>query len=76
MENNRKKAQAVCDGSTRGAAAKISGHTFAPTPDMIDVRLQIALAAQHSLILYHTDVSNAFAEAEHPEQMYYMRIEY
>jgi hypothetical protein len=75
MENNRNKARAVCDGFTRGGAAKISGHTFAPTPDMIDLRLQIALAAQRGLILYHADVSNAFAAAERPEQMYYMRID-
>jgi hypothetical protein len=75
MENNRKKARAVCDGPTRGGAAKISGHTFAPTPDMIDLCLQSALAAQCGLILYHADVSNAFADAERPEQMYYMHID-
>jgi hypothetical protein len=76
-ENNRKKARAVCDGSTRGGAAKISGHTFAPTPAMIDLPLQeIALAAQRGLLLHHVDdSSNAFAEAECPEQMYYMRID-
>jgi hypothetical protein len=39
MEDNRKKAHAVCDGSTCGGAAHISGHTFAPTPDMIDLCL-------------------------------------
>ena len=75
MENNRKKARAVCDCSTRGGAAHISGHTFAPTPDMVDLRLQVALAAQRGFTLYHADVSNAFAEAPRPEQMYYMRVD-
>jgi hypothetical protein len=42
---------------------------------MINLRLQIALAAQRGLILYHADVSNAFAKAECPEQMYYMSID-
>jgi hypothetical protein len=76
MEDNWKKARAVCDGSsTRGGAAHISGHTFAPTPDMIDLRLQVALVAQRGLALYHADVSNTFAEAARPEQMYYMHID-
>jgi hypothetical protein len=53
----------------------ISGHTFAPTPGMIDLRLQVALAAQRGLKLYHADVSNAFAKAARLEQTYYMRID-
>jgi hypothetical protein len=44
-ENNRKKAPAVCDGSTRGGTAHVSGHTFAPTPDMIELCMEIALCA-------------------------------
>jgi hypothetical protein len=51
MEDNRKKASAICNGSTRGGAAHISGHTFATTPNMIDLRLQVALAAQRGLTL-------------------------
>jgi hypothetical protein len=75
MEDNKKKAHAVCDGSTRGGAAHISSHTFAPTPDMIDVCLQVTLAAQCGLTLYHADVSNAFAKAAYPKQMYYRCID-
>jgi hypothetical protein len=75
MEDNRKKARAVCDGSTRGGAAHISGHTFSPTPDMIDLCLQVTLAAQCGLTLYHADVSNAFAKAACPKQMYYMPLD-
>jgi hypothetical protein len=74
-ENNRKKARAVCDGSTRGGASKINGHTFAPTPDMTDFRLQVAIAASLGYTLYCADVSNAFAEAEKPKQLYYMRVD-
>jgi hypothetical protein len=75
MEDNQKKARAVCDGSTRSGATHISGHSVAPTPDMIDLRLQVTLAAQRGLTLYHADVSNAFAEAARPKQMYHMRID-
>ncbi len=44
-DNYRKKARAVCDGSTRGGQAQIYGSTYAPTPDMTDLRLFFGLAA-------------------------------
>jgi hypothetical protein len=74
-ENNRKKARAVCDGSTRGGSSVVHGHTFAPTPDMVDFRLMVALAALNGLKIYCADVSNAFAEAPRPEQQYYMHVD-
>ena len=43
-KNNRKKVQGVCDGSTRGGNTMVHGATYAPTPQQIDFRLQIALA--------------------------------
>jgi hypothetical protein len=73
-ENDRKKVRGVCDGSSRGGA-QVLGHTFAPTPDMIDFRMQVALSAIRGLTIYLADVSNAFAEADRPEQMYYMRVD-
>jgi hypothetical protein len=71
-ENNRKKVRGVCDGSTRGGKTMIHGATYAPTPHQIDFRLQLALAASLGMYLWHADVTNAFAKAERPEQMYYM----
>ena len=74
-ENNRKKARAVCDGSTRGGQARVAGHTFAPTPDMTDLRLFFALAALENKLVFGADVSNAFAEADAPAQEYFMRVD-
>jgi hypothetical protein len=75
-DNNRKKARAVCDGSTCGGQAMIAGHTYAPTPDMTDLCMFFApLAALENKLVFGTDVSNAFAEASAPEQDYYMRID-
>jgi hypothetical protein len=74
QENNRKKDRAVCDGSTRGGAAHVTGHTYAATPAMIDFRLQLAISALRGYTVYHSDVSNAFAEAGHPEQ-HFMQVD-
>jgi hypothetical protein len=74
-ENNRKKVRGVCDGFTRGGKTMIHGATYAPTPRKIDFRLQIALAATLGMYLWHADVTNAFAEAESPYQMYYMHCD-
>jgi hypothetical protein len=41
----------------------------------IDFRLQLALAVTLGMYLWHADVTNAFAEAERPEQMYYMHCD-
>jgi hypothetical protein len=74
-ENNRKKACAVCDGSTRSNQAVVHGHTFVPMPDMANLRLQLALAASLGLLMFTADVTNAFAEADHPKQQYCMRVD-
>ena len=74
-DNNRKKARAVCDGSTCGGQAHVAGHTFAPTPDMTDLRLFFALAALENKLVFGADVSNAFAEADAPAQVYFMRVD-
>ena len=74
-ENNRKKARAVCDGSTRGGQARIFGHTYAATPDLTDFRLFIALCALEGKTAFGADVSNAFAEAPASKQRYYMRVD-
>ena len=70
-----KKAHAVCDGSTCGGHAQIIGQTYAPTPDMTDLRLFFALAALENKLVFGADVSNAFAEAHAPAQVYFLRID-
>jgi hypothetical protein len=74
-ENDLKKARAVCDGSTRGGQAQVQGQTYAPTPDMTDLRLFFALAALEGKLVFGADVSNAFAEADAPAQSYSMRVD-
>ena len=42
---------------------------------MTDMRLFFALAALENKLVFGADVSNAFAEATAPEQVYYMRVD-
>jgi hypothetical protein len=74
-EKNRKKVRGICDGSTRGGNTMIHGATYAPTTQQIYFRLQIALAATLGMYLWNAYFTNAFAEAERPEQMYYMHCD-
>jgi hypothetical protein len=53
----------------------VAGHTYAPTPDMTDLRLFFALSALENKLVFGADVSNAFAEATAPAQEYFMRID-
>jgi hypothetical protein len=73
--NNLKKARAGCDASTRGGQVQVKGQTYAPTPDMTDLRLLFALAALQNKLVFGADVSNAFAEADSPKQAYSMRVD-
>ena len=74
-EGNRKKARAVCDGSTRGGQVRILGHTYAATPDLTDFRMFVALCALEGKTIFGADVSNAFAEAPASAQRYYMKVD-
>jgi hypothetical protein len=75
-ENNHKKVRGVFDGFTRGGKIMIHGATYAPMPQQIYFCLQIALAATLGIYLWHADVTNSFADAERPEQMYYMHCDW
>ena len=74
-DNHYKKACAVCDGSTRGGHAQIIVQTYAPTPHMTNLRLFFALAALENKLVFGADVSNTFAEAHAPAQVYFMQID-
>jgi hypothetical protein len=69
---DHKKVRGVCDGSTYGGKTMVHGATYAPTPQHIGLRLQITLSALLVMLLWHTDVTNAFAESDRPEQIYPM----
>jgi hypothetical protein len=53
----------------------VHGATYAPTPQQIDVRIQIARSALLGMYLWHADVTNSFAKAEIPEKIYYIRFD-
>jgi hypothetical protein len=74
-EKNRKKVGGVCDGSTHGGQTVVHGANYAPMSRQIGVCIQMALAVNLGIYLWHVDVSNAFAEAKHPKQMYYMQCD-
>jgi hypothetical protein len=74
-ENNRTKVRGVFDGSTHGGQTMIHGDTYAPTPQQIDFLIHISIATTIGMFLWHVDISNPFAEADRPKQMYYMRCD-
>jgi hypothetical protein len=73
-DNDFKKVRDACDGSTRGGQTMVHGAIYAPTPQQIDFRFQIALSELIGMYLWHVDVTNAFSEAEHTRQIYYIAI--
>jgi hypothetical protein len=68
-KNDRNKVRGVCDGYTRGGKTMVHGATYAPTPQKIDVLLQIALSVLLGMYLWHANVTNAFTEVDRPEQI-------
>jgi hypothetical protein len=69
----RKKARCTCDGSPRSAQVRILNETYANCVDQISACLFYGIAAAENLIVYGSDVSNAFAEAPPPQQGFYIR---
>jgi hypothetical protein len=74
IENDLKKARAVCDSSTHGSQSQVQGQTYVPTPDMTDLCLFFALTALEGKLVFGADASNAFAEADVPTQSYSMCV--
>ncbi len=71
--DGRKKACCVCDGSTRSGSVQILDETYANCVDQTSSRLFYAIAAAENLLIFGSDVSNAFAEAPPPKQEFYIR---
>ena len=70
--NARKKAQCTCDGSPRSGQVRILDETYANCVDQTSARLFYGIAAAENLLVYGSDVSNAFAEAPPPKQGFYI----
>ena len=71
--DKRKKARCTCDGSPRAGQARILDHTYANCVDQTSNRIFYAAAAAENLVIYGSDVCNAFGEAPPPKQGYYIR---
>ena len=63
-----KKARCVCDGSTRSGSVQVLDKTYANCVDQTSSRLFYAIAAAENLLIFGSDVSNAFAKAPPPKQ--------
>jgi hypothetical protein len=69
----RKKARCTCDGSPRSGQVRILDETYANCVDQTSARLFYGIAAAENLLVFGSDVSNAFAEAPPPKQGFYIR---
>ncbi len=70
--DKRKKAQCTCDGSTCGGQVRVLDFTYANCVDQTSCRIFYALSAAENLLIYGSDVVNAFAEAPPPKQGFFI----
>lgn len=70
--DKRKKARCTCDGSNRGGQVRVLDHTYANSIDQTSSRIFYAIAAVENLLVFGSDVSNAFGEAPAPKQGFYI----
>ena len=71
--DGRKKARCVCDGSSRSGSVKVLDEVYANCVDQTSAHLFYAVAAAENLLVFGSDVCNAFAEALPPKQGFYIR---
>ena len=71
--DGRKKARCVCDGSSRSGSVKVLDEVYANCVDQTSSRLFYAVCAAENLLVFGSDVCNAFAEAPPPKQGFYIR---
>jgi hypothetical protein len=62
-DDGRKKARCTCDGSTRGGQVRVFDHVHANSLDQTGSRVFYATSAVENLLIFGSDVSNAFGEA-------------
>jgi len=70
--DHRKKARCVCDGSSRSGSVQILDETYANCVNQTSSRLFYAIAAAENMLIFGSDVSNAFAEAPPPKQGFFV----
>ena len=70
--DGQKKARCVCDGSSRSGSVQILDETYANCVNQTSSRLFYAIAAAENLLIFGSDISNAFAEAPLPKQGFYI----
>jgi hypothetical protein len=58
--DKRKKARCTCDGSTRGGQVRVLDFTYANCVDQTSCQIFYALSAAENLLIYGSDVANAF----------------
>ena len=71
--HRQKKARCVCDGSLRSGLVQILDETYVNCVDQTSSRLFYAIAAVENMLIFGSDVSNAFAEAPLPKQGFFVR---
>ena len=68
----RKKARCACDGSTRAGQVRVIDHTYANSVDQTGSRIFWSIAAVENMVVYGSDVVNAFGEAPPPKQHFFV----
>ena len=71
--DKRKKARCTMNGSMKSGNVRVLGHTYANCIEHTGTRLFYAASAVENLIVFGSDVSNAFGEAPGPAQGAYLR---
>jgi hypothetical protein len=71
--DGQKKARCVCNGSTRFGLVKVLDEVYANCVDQTSSRLFYAMSAAENLLIFGSNVCNAFAEAPPPKQGFYIR---
>jgi hypothetical protein len=71
--DGRKKARCVCNGSSCSGSVKVLDEVYANCVDQTSSRLFYAIAAAENLLVFGSNVCNAFAEVPPPKQGFYIR---
>jgi hypothetical protein len=73
--DRRKKAQCVCNGSSRLGSVQVLDETYANCVDQTSSRLFYAIAGAENLLVFGADISNAFAEAPQLKQGFFIWLD-
>jgi hypothetical protein len=71
--DEHKKARCICNGSSRSDSIKVLDEVYANCVDQTSSRLFYAVAATENLLVFGSDVCNAFAKAPPPKQRFFIR---